>query len=96
MDMSGNFVEIKEGNEISLGKHTLRFYMAPMVHWPEVMVTYEISQGILFSADAFGAFGALSGNIFTDELEYDSFYIDEARRYYTNIVGRYGNQVRPY
>lgn len=94
MDMSGNFVEIKEGNEISLGKHTLRFYMAPMVHWPEVMVTYEISQGILFSADAFGAFGALSGNIFTDELEYDSFYIDEARRYYTNIVGRYGNQVQ--
>jgi flavorubredoxin len=68
--------------------------MAPMVHWPEVMVTYEISQGILFSADAFGAFGALSGNIFTDELEYDSFYIDEARRYYTNIVGRYGNQVQ--
>lgn len=94
MDMSDNFIEVKEGQEISLGKHTLRFYMAPMVHWPEVMVTYELSQGILFSADAFGAFGAMSGNIFADELEYDSFYLDEARRYYTNIVGRYGNQVQ--
>ncbi|NLL00016.1 MAG: FprA family A-type flavoprotein [Clostridiales bacterium] len=94
MDMSENFLEVKEGHEISLGEHTLRFYMAPMVHWPEVMVTYETSKGILFSADAFGAFGALSGNIFADELEYDSYYLDEARRYYTNIVGRFGNQVQ--
>jgi flavorubredoxin len=94
MDMSKNCMVIKEGDEISLGTHTLRFYMAPMVHWPEVMVTYEVSQGILFSADAFGSFGAMSGNIFADELEYDSYYLDEARRYYTNIVGRYGNQVQ--
>lgn len=94
MDMSKNCLEVKEGDEISLGKHTLRFYMAPMVHWPEVMVTYETSQGILFSADAFGSFGALSGNIFADEVEYDSYYLDEARRYYTNIVGRFGNQVQ--
>lgn len=94
MDISPNCLEVKEGHEISLGRHTLRFYMAPMVHWPEVMVTYEISQGILFSADAFGAFGAMSGNIFADELEYDSYYLDEARRYYTNIVGRFGNQVQ--
>ena len=94
MDISDNFMEVKEGHEISLGEHTLRFYMAPMVHWPEVMVTYEVSQGILFSADAFGAFGALAGNIFADEIEYDSFYLDEARRYYTNIVGRFGNQVQ--
>ena len=94
MNMSDNFMEIKEGQEISLGEHTLRFYMAPMVHWPEVMVTYEVSQGILFSADAFGSFGALSGNIFADEIDYESLYIDEARRYYTNIVGRYGNQVQ--
>ena len=94
MDLSSNRIEIKEGDEISLGKHTLRFYMAPMVHWPEVMVTYEISQGILFSADAFGSFGAMSGNIFADEVEYDSYYLDEARRYYTNIVGRYGRQVQ--
>jgi len=94
MDMSDNYFEVKEGQEVSLGKHTLRFYMAPMVHWPEVMVTYETSQGILFSADAFGAFGAISGNLFADQVEYDSFYLDEARRYYTNIVGRYGNQVQ--
>ena len=94
MDMSDNFQEIKEGQELSLGAHTLRFYMAPMVHWPEVMVTYEVSQGILFSADAFGAFGAMAGNIFADELDYDSHYLDEARRYYTNIVGRFGNQVQ--
>jgi flavorubredoxin len=94
MDMSDNFLEVKEEQEISLGKHTLRFYMAPMVHWPEVMATYETSEGILFSADAFGAFGALSGNIFADELEYDSFFLDEARRYYTNIVGRFGGQVQ--
>lgn len=94
MDMSKNTVEVKEGQEINLGQHTLRFYMAPMVHWPEVMVTYETSKGILFSADAFGAFGAISGNIFADQVDYDSFYLDEARRYYTNIVGRYGNQVQ--
>lgn len=94
MDMSANCLEIKEGEEITLGTHTLRFYMAPMVHWPEVMVTYETTQGILFSADAFGSFGAMSGNIFADELEYDSHYLDEARRYYTNIVGRYGAQVQ--
>lgn len=94
MDISENCMEIKEGNEISLGAHTLRFYMAPMVHWPEVMVTYETTQGILFSADAFGAFGAVAGNIFADELDYDSNYLDEARRYYTNIVGRFGNQVQ--
>ena len=94
MDMSEKCMEIKEGNEISLGTHNLRFYMAPMVHWPEVMVTYETTQGILFSADAFGAFGAIAGNLFADELNYDSFYLDEARRYYTNIVGRYGNQVQ--
>lgn len=94
MDMSDNFLDVKEGHEISLGEHTLRFYMAPMVHWPEVMVTYEVSQGVLFSADAFGAFGAIAGNIFADELDYDSYYLDEARRYYTNIVGRFGNQVQ--
>jgi flavorubredoxin len=94
MDISKNRLDVKEGQEISLGEHSLRFYMAPMVHWPEVMVTYEVSKGILFSADAFGTFGAISGNIFADEVEYDSKYLDEARRYYTNIVGRYGNQVQ--
>lgn len=94
MDMSANYFEVKEGEELSLGSHNLRFYFAPMVHWPEVMFTYETSQGILFSADAFGSFGAIAGNVFADEVEYDNSFLDEARRYYTNIVGRYGPQVQ--
>lgn len=94
LDLSSNCQEVKEGDELSLGSHTLRFYMAPMVHWPEVMVTYEVSKGILFSADAFGSFGAMAGNVFADEIEYDNLFLDEARRYYTNIVGRYGTQVQ--
>jgi flavorubredoxin len=92
MDLKSNYQEIKEGEELSLGANTLRFYMAPMVHWPEVMVTYEVSQGILFSADAFGSFGADAGNLFSDEV--DGVDMDEARRYYANIVGRYGQQVQ--
>jgi flavorubredoxin len=92
MDMTSNYHEVKEGEELSLGSKTLRFYTAPMVHWPEVMVTYEVSGGILFSADAFGSFGALSGNLFADEM--DDIDVVEARRYYSNIVGRYGVQVQ--
>jgi flavorubredoxin len=92
MDLKANYQEVKEGEELSLGTNTLRFYMAPMVHWPEVMVTYEVSQGILFSADAFGSFGADAGNLFSDEV--DEVDMDEARRYYANIVGRYGQQVQ--
>ena len=92
MDLKANYQEVKEGEELSLGANTLRFYMAPMVHWPEVMVTYEVSQGILFSADAFGSFGADAGNLFSDEV--DDVDMDEARRYYANIVGRYGQQVQ--
>lgn len=94
LDMSSNYYEVKEGNELSLGEHSLRFYSAPMVHWPEVMFTYEISKKILFSADAFGSFGGMAGNLFADEVEYDNQFLDEARRYYTNIVGRYGTQVQ--
>ncbi|MGI6005281.1 MAG: FprA family A-type flavoprotein [Christensenellales bacterium] len=86
--------EVKEGETLELGAHSLRFYMAPMVHWPEVMFTYEQTRKILFSADAFGSFGALSGNIFSDELDFEGLFLDEARRYYTNIVGRYGPQVQ--
>lgn len=93
-DMSSNYYEVKEGDELSLGCHSLRFYLAPMVHWPEVMFTYETSQGILFSADAFGSFGAIAGNLFADEVDFDSSFLDEARRYYANIVGRYGPQVQ--
>ena len=84
-DLTEKLVIVKEAEEINLGKHTLQFFMAPMVHWPEVMVTYEKTEKILFSADGFGKFGTLD----TDE-EWDC----EARRYYFNIVGKYGAQVQ--
>lgn len=90
-DISENCLTVSEGQELKLGTHTLRFYFAPMVHWPEAMFTFETSQGILFSADAFGSFGAIAGNLFADETDYD---FDEARRYFSNIVGRYGTQVQ--
>ncbi len=86
---------VKEGDTLSLGKHQLSFVMAPMVHWPEVMFTYDATEGILFSADAFGVFGTNNGNIFADELDYKAQdFVDDARRYYTNIVGKYGMQVQ--
>lgn len=86
---------VKEGDTLSLGKHQLSFVMAPMVHWPEVMFTYDATEGILFSADAFGVFGTNNGNIFADELNYQAQdFVDDARRYYTNIVGKYGMQVQ--
>ena len=86
---------VKEGDTLSLGKHQLSFVMAPMVHWPEVMFTYDVTDGILFSADAFGVFGTNNGNIFADELNYQAQdFVDDARRYYTNIVGKYGMQVQ--
>lgn len=84
-DFSSRIIVVKEGDSLSLGKHTLKFFMAPMVHWPEVMVSYEQSEKILFSADAFGKFGALS-----HQEEWDC----EARRYYFNICGKYGHQVQ--
>ena len=93
MDLEGRTHEVNECTELSLGRHTLRFYMAPMVHWPEVMFTYETSENILFSADAFGTFGGFTGNLFSDETDYAHLYMDESRRYYTNIVGKYGQQV---
>ena len=91
-DIESNFEIIKEGDKLSTGAHELTFMMAPMVHWPEVMVTYDTKDKILFSADAFGSFGAINGNLFDDETEFSSL-IDEYRRYYTNIVGKYGPQV---
>lgn len=87
-------VIVKEGDVLNTGKHNLTFVFAPMVHWPEVMVTYDTTDKILFSADAFGTFGAIDGNIFADEVDFDHRYMDEARRYYTNIVGKYGTQVQ--
>ena len=85
---------VKEGDTLSTGEYTFTFVMAPMVHWPEVMMTYEISHKILFSADAFGTFGALNGHLFADEVNFEADYLAEARRYYTNIVGKYGTQVQ--
>ena len=84
---------VKEGDTLNTGRHTFRFVMAPMVHWPEVMVAYDETDKILFSADAFGCFGALNGALFADEVDFDRDYMDEARRYYTNIVGKYGPSV---
>lgn len=89
-----NYMVVKEGDELSLGTRTLRFYMAPFVHWPEVMFTYETTERILFSADAFGCFGSLSGNIFNDQTDFEGVYLEETRRYYANIVGKYGPQVQ--
>ncbi len=93
-DLSDRSVIVKEGDTLELGSHTLAFAMTPMVHWPEVMVTYETSEKVLFSADAFGTFGALNGNIFNDEIDFDRDWLDDARRYYTNIVGKFGVQVQ--
>lgn len=87
-------IEVCEGDTLPLGAHTLQFFFTPMVHWPEVMVAYEQSEGILFSADAFGTFGAHDGALFSDETDFESVYLSEARRYYANIVGKYGPQVQ--
>ncbi len=87
-----NFVTIKEGDILDLGTHKLTFAMMPMVHWPESMVTYDITDKILFSNDAFGSFGTLDGGIFDDQVNFE-FYQSEMRRYYSNIVGKYGPQV---
>lgn len=85
--------EVKEGDTLSLGRCELTFYMAPMVHWPEVMVTYDSTDKILFSADAFGTFGTLDGGIIDEEMNVDHFW-EEMIRYYSNIVGKYGNPVQ--
>ena len=87
-------VVVGEGDTVNLGTHTLQFFMAPLVHWPEVMVTYDTTDKTLFSADAFGTFGAMNGNLFADEVNFERDWLDDARRYYTNIVGKYGMQVQ--
>ncbi|HIS55503.1 MAG: FprA family A-type flavoprotein [Lachnospiraceae bacterium] len=93
-DLEGRTIAVKENDTLSLGSHTLHFVTAPMVHWPEVMMTYESSEKVLFSADAFGSFGALDGNLFNDEVNFESEWLEDARRYYSNIVGKYGPQVQ--
>lgn len=92
-DVDSRAMSVKEGDVLNTGKHAFTFVFAPMVHWPEVMVTYDQVTKVLFSADAFGTFGALSGNLFADELDFEREWLDDARRYYLNIVGKYGVQV---
>ena len=87
-------ITVKEGETFSTGKHTFHFVMAPMVHWPEAMMAFDEATGTLFSADAFGTFGAIDAGIFADDYDYDKQFMDEARRYYANIVGKYGMQVQ--
>ena len=93
-DYSDRIDLVKEGDVFSAGRHELTFLMAPMVHWPEVMMTYDKTTGTLFSADAFGSFGALNGRLFNTESDFFAEGLNEARRYYTNIVGKYGPQVQ--
>ena len=92
-EIAENCIIVEEGETLSIGKYTLQFFAIPMVHWPESMVTYETSQHILFSNDAFGGFGTLDGGVFDDETHFE-FYEEEMRRYYSNIVGKYGAQVQ--
>ena len=87
-------IEVKEGDTFSFGKHTVTFVGAPMVHWPEAMVTLDVTDGVLFSADAFGTFGALDGKLFADEVDFERDWLDDARRYLTNIVGKYGPHIQ--
>ena len=87
-------IRVKDGESLTLGGHGLTFLAAPMVHWPEVMVSFDATDGVLFSADAFGTFGAPDSRIFADEVDFDRDWMDEARRYYANIVGKYGVQVQ--
>lgn len=87
-------ITVAEGDTFTFGAHTVTFVGAPMVHWPEAMVTFDTTNGVLFSADAFGSFIALDGKLFADEVDFDRDCLDECRRYYTNIVGKYGPQVK--
>ena len=93
-DIDSKSVVVKEGDTLNTGKHEFVFTMAPMVHWPEAMVSYDKTDKALYSADAFGSFGAINGNLFDTDVNWERDYLDEARRYYTNIVGKYGPQVQ--
>lgn len=85
---------VGEGETLRFGQHKLTFFTAPMVHWPEVLVSFDKTNGVLFTADAFGSFGTLDGKLFADEVNYERDWIDEARSYYTNIVGKFGANVQ--
>ena len=93
-DIDARAVIVGEMDTLCTGRHTFAFVMAPMVHWPEAMVSYDVTTKTLYSADAFGTFGALNGNLYADEVNFQTEWLDDARRYYTNIVGKYGTQVQ--
>lgn len=93
-DVDGKEIEVAEGDAMSFGQHEITWVEAPMVHWPEAMVSFDTTNGVLFSADAFGTFGALDGKLFADEVNFDRDWLDDARRYLTNIVGKYGPHVQ--
>ncbi|MBO4426240.1 MAG: FprA family A-type flavoprotein [Clostridiales bacterium] len=93
LDISSRTTIVKDGDTASIGSHEFKFLFAPMVHWPEVMFSFDMTSGILFSADAFGSYGAIDGSVFADGHDFGSELKDEARRYYTNIVGKYGMQT---
>lgn len=88
-----NLKQVEDGEELSLGYHHLKFVMTPWVHWPETMMTYDVTEQVLFSGDAFGSFGTLDGGVFDDEIEF-AYYKEEMRRYFSNIVGKYANMVQ--
>ena len=93
-DIDAHCIVVKEGDILQTGRHSFSFVMAPMVHWPETMVTYDGTDKVLYSGDAFGTFGAINGNLFADEIDFQATRLDDARRYYSNIVGKYGPQVQ--
>jgi len=93
VDLEGRVLEVQEGDVLETGKHNLKFYFAPMVHWPEVMVSYDSFSKILFSADAFGIFGPIDGRMYADQYNFEEEYLPESRRYYSNIIGKYGRNV---
>jgi flavorubredoxin len=86
--------QVEDGEELALGHHKIKFIMTPWVHWPETMMSYDLTDKILFSGDAFGSFGSLDGGIFDDEIEFDDYYLEDMRRYYSNIVGQYSIMVQ--
>ena len=88
------FIEVSDSEILDIGYHKLKFVLTPWVHWPETMMTYDITDHILFSCDAFGGFGTLDGGIFDDEINFEPYLLDEMRRYYSNIVGKYGHMVQ--
>ncbi|OFY45073.1 MAG: flavodoxin [Bacteroidetes bacterium GWF2_40_14] len=88
------FIEVSDSEILDIGYHKLKFVLTPWVHWPETMMTYDITDHILFSCDAFGGFGTLDGGIFDDEINFEPYLLDEMRRYYSNIVGKYSHMVQ--